>query len=263
MSGATSRPVSPRNRLDRGFSSGGPGLICYLPLGDPLAVDGLADRYVEAGVDVLEIGVPVPNPYVDGAKVRSSMARALAAGMTPQRAAEEIARLRDRFPEQAMVWMSYGSAVDQTELVALAASARVDGVLFPESARHFHDLAGWLLDDDIHLLHYLPRDAPDVDVEQARGSGGYLMLQAVGGLTGVSRADAPLPDSRPLMEQIRASGVQTPIALGIGLSTAEHVHQAVDMGADAVIVGSAVLDAARLGPGELDGLLRQLRAAVR
>lgn len=250
----------PRNRLDSGLADGDPGLICYLPLGDPLAPGDAADRYVAAGVDVIEIGIPVPHPYLDGSSVRDSMARALAAGMTVDRAAQETARLRERYPSQAMVWVTYGPAVDEDSLVTLAARAGVDGVLFPEPARYFSGLARRLRDVDVHHLHFLHRDASDAEVEQARASGGYVMLQAIHGQTGTGRPDEPLPDSRAQIARLRAAGVTAPIALGVGISTAAHVRQAVAMGADAVIVGTAVLNAALAGPETLDALLRDLRA---
>lgn len=250
-------------RLDRRLAERRPGLICYLPLGDPRAAGDAADRYVAAGVDVLEIGVPVPNPYLDGAVVRDSMARALHAGTTIERVAEQTARLRERYPDQAMVWMTYGPIVREEHLVALAAAAGVDGVLFPEPARHFADLARRFAEVDVHLLHFLPRDPSELDVVQARTSGGYVMLQAVEGQTGSGRQRARLPDSRSQIGRLRAAGVRTPVALGVGISTPAQVRQALAMGADAVIVGSAVLRAALRGPGPLDALLARLRAAAR
>jgi tryptophan synthase alpha subunit len=251
------------NRLDRGFASGGPGLICYLPLGDPLAVDALAERYVEGGVDVLEIGVPAANPYLDGPLVRASMARALAAGMTLERIAEETARLREQYPEQAMIWMGYGAWTAEDDVVRLAAATGVDGVLFPEPARWFTRMQERLAAADVHLLQFLLRDAGPLDVEHARTAGGYLMLQAVGGATGTGTPDGRLPDSSGLIQRIREAGVRAPIALGVGISTPDQVRAAVGMGADAAIVGTTVLQAALDGADPLRRTLRELRRAVR
>lgn len=251
------------NRLDRGFASGGPGLICYLPLGDPLAVGDLAERYIEAGVDVLEIGVPAANPYLDGALVRASMARALAAGMTLERIAEQTAELRRRHPEQAMIWMGYGAWTAEDDVVALAAATGVDGVLFPEPARWFTRMQERLAAVDVHLLQFLLRDASPLDVLHARTAGGYLMLQAVAGATGTGTPDGELPDSSGLIQRIREAGVRAPIALGVGISSPEQVRSAIAMGADAAIVGSTVLRAALDGAGALGETLRALRRAVR
>ena len=259
----TPAPEALANRLDRGFASGGPGLICYLPLGDPAAVGDLAERYVEAGVDVLELGVPAANPYLDGPLVRASMGRALAAGMTFDRIAEETAALRARHPDQAMIWMGYGAWTAEDRVVELAASTGVDGVLFPEPARWFTRMQERLAAVDVHLLHFLLRDAGPLDVEHARGAGGYLMLQAVAGATGTGTPDGALPDSSGLIRRIRDAGVRAPIALGVGISSPEQVRAAIGMGADAAIVGSTVLQAALDGPGALRDTLQALRRAVR
>ena len=65
----------PGNRIDRALEQSCPALIGYLPLGDPAMPRGLAELYVKGGIDVLEIGLPVPNPYLDGATIRESMRR--------------------------------------------------------------------------------------------------------------------------------------------------------------------------------------------
>lgn len=251
------------NRLDLGFSSGGPGLICYLPLGDPEAVRDLAERYIEAGVDVLEIGVPAANPYLDGPVVRKSMQRALAAGTTLEVVAEETAALRERHPHQAMIWMGYGAWTAEDRVVELAAATGVDGVLFPEPARWFSRMQKRLAEVGVHQLHFLLRDAGPLDVEHAGTAGGYLMLQAVDGATGSGTPDGMLPDSTGLIRRIRSAGVTAPIALGVGISSPDQVREAVAMGADAAIVGSTVLEAALNGAGPLRETLGALRNAVR
>ena len=250
------------NRLDDAFARERPALICYLPLGDPAVPADLADVYVECGVDVLEIGVPAPNPYLDGPAIRDSMDRARAAGVDPRSAAELTARLRERHPDQAAVWMSYGSLVEADELVALARRAEVDAMLFPEPARHFEPLGQALSGAGVHLLHFLSYELPPVDVVAAQSSGGYLMLQAIPGVTGSWSKRTPLPDGRERIDRLRAAGVDTPIALGVGISTPRQAAQAVAMGADGVIVGSTMVERGLRGRAALRRQLRELRQAV-
>lgn len=250
------------NHLDAALRGARPALICYLPLGDPALPSGLADVYVEAGVDVLEIGLPVANPYVDGPTIRDSMQRSLRAGMTPTRAARETAALRERFPEQALVWMSYGPVFVPRRLVQLADRAGVDGVLFVEPARHFAALAAQFAERGVHLLHFLARELPAADVAAARASRGYVMLQGISGATGMGDPAQPLPDSAPLIETLRQAGVRTPVALGIGVTTPAQACQAIEMGADAVIVGSTVVQYALRGDQAVRTYLGELRAAL-
>lgn len=250
------------NRLDAALDRRRPALICYLPLGDPAVPADLAAIYVAGGVDVLEVGLPVPNPYLDGATIRESMTRAQEAGVTFPRASQLTARLRGRHPEQAMVWMSYGSVVPGDAFAGLAVSAGVDGVLFPEPARHFARLARELARHRIHLLHFLARDLPPADVAAATDSRGYVMVQAIAGATGTGDADNALPDSSKLIARLHAAGVTTPIALGVGISSPDQARQAVDMGADAVIVGSAVVEHAVQGVEAVTGFIADLRNAL-
>ena len=124
----------PAGRLAAAFARGRPALICYLPLGDPFGADDLAEVYAECGVDVLEIGVPGGDPYLDGKTIADSIRRARSAGVTARRAAELIGEYRAALPDTAMVWMTYPPDDPSTLPDAVAASG-VDGFLIPLQAR--------------------------------------------------------------------------------------------------------------------------------
>ncbi len=68
------------NRLDRKLAERRPLLACYLPVGDPLIPVEFIEVYIACGVDILELGMPSHDPYLDGDDVSASMARAIAAG---------------------------------------------------------------------------------------------------------------------------------------------------------------------------------------
>ena len=262
MSVAATTETAIHNNLDRALDAGRPALICYLPLGDPHLRDDAVQRYADAGVDVLEIGVPVPNPYADGEVVRDSMRRTLRAGVTPEWMAEATAMIRDRHPGLATVWMSYGALLDVDRWVDLTGRAGVDGLLFVESARHFGVLKTRLARHRVHLCQLLPRDLSEPDLRSAQESSGYLMLQAVGTHTGGGDPDRPLPDSAALIRRLRRGGVTTPIMLGIGISTPDQVRQAIAMGASGVVIGTAAVEHGLRGEGELSRYLTSLRAAL-
>ncbi|MDX6573811.1 MAG: tryptophan synthase alpha chain, partial [Gaiellales bacterium] len=87
------------DRLAASFRPGRPALICYLPLGDPAGGDDLPQLYRDCGVDILEIGVPGSDPYLDGKTISDSMRRARFAGVNTRRASELIAAYRAELPE--------------------------------------------------------------------------------------------------------------------------------------------------------------------
>ncbi len=251
-----------KNRLDETLRERRPALICYLPLGDPAMPRGLAELYIKSGVDVLEIGLPVPNPYLDGITIRESMDRVRLANVGPREIATLTARLRRRHPQQAMVWMTYGPTIPPAELVGIARRASVDGVLFVEPARHFGDLSNQLGAAGVHLLHFLARDLRQPDVAAARDSGGYVMLQATAGPTGGGDRCRRLPDSASLIRRLRRERIKTPVALGIGIQSPAQARQAVEMGADAVIVGSELVRLAGTSLSAVAEYLDELREAL-
>lgn len=253
-------PPAPGRRIARALRGGHRGLICYFPLGDPALPPALAQIYVDEGVDVLELGFPVNRPYRDGPTVAASMRRARAAGAGAGRAFVESFELRARFPSQAMIWMMYPGAVAAPGVAESAREAGVDGLLYPASARRFPGVARRLAAVGLDFAHLLAWDADGRDVAATRDATAYVMIQARAGATGVR--DAPLPDRRAAIARVRATGATAPVALGIGISNAQQVQAAMAMGADAVIVGSAVVEAALQGQDALRTLLRSLRRAV-
>jgi len=98
-------------RLDAALKRGRPSLICYLPVGDPRieSEEEYLRVLIDEGADVIELGVPAPNPYFDGATIATSMALAIENGVGFARASEIIQTLRATVPHQAMVWMGYPS----------------------------------------------------------------------------------------------------------------------------------------------------------
>lgn len=247
------------NRLDRVFARTQPALICYLPLGDPEASAARPGVYVECGVDVLEIGVPAAQPFMDGPTVAGSLWRAAAAGLTPSSAADRVASLRADLPGQALVWMSYPHG-DGSLLAGLVARSGADALLLPRQARRFDEVAAKLERHGLYLIHFLSHDPRLRDIAAAQTARGYIMLQAAPGTTGSSRG--ALRDTASAIDLLRRAGITTPIALGIGLSTAEHVRQALTMGADGVVVGTATVEAALRGEHALRSFLRSLREAL-
>jgi tryptophan synthase alpha chain len=252
--------ASSRSPLERVFDHGHRALICYFPLGDPLAPPELAHLYAQAGVDVLEIGVPGGNPALDGPVIADSLGRAAASGMTAVRAASLIASLRSEHPALGAVWFTYPRK-RPTQLVPAVVASGVDALLLPEPARRHERIALRLQERQIPLVHFLAHDPPLRDVESAlQAARGFVMLQANPGLTGAK--PSRLPDSQAVISLLRDLGLTVPVALGIGISTPEQARKAIAMGADGVVVGSAVVQAMQRGRSSVSKLLHRLRKAL-
>ncbi len=246
------------NRLDEKLTTRRPLLTCYLPVGDPLIPVALAQVYVDCGVDIIELGMPSPAPYLDGDDVSASMARAIRAGeaIAALRAFTAIAKAARQGP--ACISMCYA---DFDANAALAASAYdgIDGLLMLglDSRADRAELEAAMREREIRLIRLVSTELAPAELIAARAGDGYLMLQAAGGVTG-PRATLD-PDNRAKIERIRAFGLTQPILLGFGIGTAEQAAEAVGMGADGVVIGSMCVRKALEGPEALRTFLSSVR----
>jgi tryptophan synthase alpha chain len=220
------------------------GLVTYVTAGDPdLERSALALQAIAAaGADVIEVGVPFSDPLADGPAIQRATERALAAGTTLSRALDLVARIKPGVTAP-IVLFSYVNPVIRLGVEAFvnrAADAGVDGVLLldlpieeSESMRSALDRRGI---DQIFLVSPTTTDARLA--EAARLGRGFLYAISRLGVTG-ARAQVAA-SAAPLVARIRAK-TGLPVALGFGISTAEHVRLVWSF-ADAAVVGSALVD---------------------
>jgi tryptophan synthase alpha chain len=254
------------NRITAKFeelkAQGRKGLIGYLAAGDPDPAGSVQSvrTAIEHGVDLLELGVPFSDPTADGPTIQEATQRALAAGMTLAGTLGMVRELR-RDVEIPIVLFGYANPFFRRgyeRVCAEAAEAGVDGVLvvdlpFEESAelRTFAERAG---------LFQIPLIAPTTPgpraakiLERAAGFVYYIMVR---GVTGARTTVAS--DIAEHVGRLRAC-TALPIAVGFGVSNGQQAR-CVAESADAVVVGSALVRAAR--SGTLAQLVRELREAL-
>jgi tryptophan synthase alpha chain len=226
--------------------AGRAALMPYLPMGYPQRNSALAlvPALLEAGADLVELGVPYSDPLADGATIQTASQQALANGMTLSLCLEQTAILRDQGVAAPLVLMGYYNPVFQMGLERFAqraAAARVDGVIIPDLPPEESDtLQSVLFLHGIDLIFLL---APTKDEERmrlvARRTSGFLYLVSLTGVTG-ARDQLP-PDLQSFVKRARAA-TDLPLAVGFGISTPGQAAQ-VGRLADGVIVGSALVRA--------------------
>ncbi len=237
-----------------------PLLSCYFPLGDPLVPVELIDVYAGEGVDVIEIGLASPDPYLDGSAVRQSMARA-----DRSRARRDLdlllARLSRHRLRPAALLMTYADEnhpglVDEDFWNGLDSLLVVAPEADPlrQTLEATAGLAG--LERSAFVALPIGKDA----VEAARRAEFYVMLQAAAGVTGPRAAVDPGNAER--IAGLRRAGVAAPILPGFGISSGEQARAVVELGGSGVVVGSEALRAALSGPTRLAGLLGDLRRGL-
>ncbi len=256
------------NRIDRCFeqlkTQGRKGLVGYLTAGDPDMETSERDirMALDAGVDILELGVPFSDPTADGPVIQAAAQRALASGTSLQAILEMVARLREDYPRQPMVLFGYTNPFFRYGyelLCADAAGVGIDGLLtvdlpFEES----HELRQYTEPQD---LAFIPLIAPVTPRERMarilKASSGFVYYIMVTGVTGAREALAANLQER--MQVLRAV-TDLPVAAGFGVGSGAQAR-AIAAHADAVVVGSALVKAAR--ERRLDALVRELAAALR
>ncbi|WP_298669736.1 tryptophan synthase subunit alpha [uncultured Methanofollis sp.] len=254
------------SRIDALFSGlERPACIAYLAGGDPDPETSLAAvrAVVDAGADIIEIGVPFTDPIADGPTIRRADNRALAAGTTPDRIFELVRAVRAGTAVPIVLMTAYNivyvRGVDR--FYREAAEAGADGVIIPdmppEESEDAVAAAGRYGLDQIFLVApNTPEERLDLVLEHA---GGFLYLVSVQGVTG---ARSGLPHG--MEERIAAlrSRTDLPIAVGFGISGPEQVRALAAAGADGVIVGSAIVAIVEKHLGDRDAMCAELKEFV-
>ena len=221
-----------------------------------MALPNQAQIYAEQGVDIYEIGIPCREPFCDGELVESSMRRALAMAVKQSDIAKSAGQIRDQHPDLAVVMMGYQN-LNWQELLSNG-KAEFDGLLQVGPVQAVS--ASELEDAGVRRIIFLPHDLPPETVALARHCCGYVMLQAANGKTGL-RDDFDMRNKIKI-ETLRSAGVTAPILLGVGISNATQAQQAIECGADGVIIGSACLAKMLEGEQKLRQFLTGIRSAL-
>jgi tryptophan synthase alpha chain len=273
--------VSVATRIDRRFAAlqdeGRAGLVTFVTAGDPDPDTSLAilKALPKAGADVIEIGMPFSDPMADGPAIQASGRRALLAGQTMRRTLSMVRAFREGDDETPIVLMGYYNPIysygTETFLVD-AKAAGVDGLIVVDLPPEADDEL--CLPALAHGLNFIRLATPTTDEKRLPrvllNTSGFVYYVSITGITG-TRA----PDTTAVTAAVARIKRHTrlPVAVGFGVKTPEQAA-AIAAGADAVVVGSALVEEVR---GSLDaagratdrtvdavaGLVRRLAAGVR
>jgi tryptophan synthase alpha chain len=245
-------------------------LIPYIVAGYPDRETSLAAALaaIDAGADLLEVGLPYSDPMADGATLQRATHAALMAGVTMGTSVELIRAIAAARPGTPLVPMCYANQVIgggdgravATRLAEAGASGLIVADLTPDEGARFEAVAREVGLAVVYLI--APTSTPARRREVAARSGGFLYCVSLVGVTG-ARTSLP-PSVKGLVAAAKADS-PVPVAVGFGVSKPAHVQMLVKAGADGVIVASALVDA--LGAeghdvAALAALVRELRAAT-
>ena len=233
-------------RLRDAMASGRTILAPFVTLGFPDVDTSLdvVDAALEAGADIVELGVPFSDPLAEGTTIQMTSFRALQQGVTVGACLDAVRRLRGRNPDAPLILMGYYNPFLRYGLERFArdaSAAGVDGLIVPDLPA---EEAGALLETaGSRGLRLIPLLAPTSTEERialsCKGAGGFIYCVS---LTGVTGARVALREGLSgLVGKIRRH-TDLPILVGFGISTPEHVRE-VSQFSDGAIFGSALIDA--------------------
>jgi len=237
-----------KTRVDRKFTElkqrGEKGFIAYLGAGDPdlAATVDVVLRLEDAGVDLVELGLPFSDPLADGRVNQEAAARALEAGATFEGVLNCVATIRER-SEIPLIFYAYMNPLlahgfDQS--MAAAAQAGIDGFLLLdlplEEAGPYRKA---LTSQSLNAIQLVTPTTPDERIEKiVKRASGFIYCVSREGVTGVQ--DRLAEGAGALVQRIKDK-TDYPVALGFGIGTPEQAREAAQL-ADAVVVGSAIVN---------------------
>ncbi|WP_426304758.1 tryptophan synthase subunit alpha [Acidovorax facilis] len=229
-------------------AQGRKALIPYVTAGFPFAdiTPALMHGMVEAGADVIELGVPFSDPMADGPVIQKAGEKALSLGIGMVQVLDHVREFRKRNSTTPVVLMGYANPVERYDqkhgagaFVRDAAAAGVDGVLIvdypPEECEAF---AANLREHGMDLIFLLAPTSTDERMAQvARVASGYVYYVSLKGVTGSGALDTAAVEQ--MLPRIRQH-VTIPVGVGFGIRDAA-TAQAIGKVADAVVIGSRII----------------------
>jgi len=258
------------SRIKNAFASleaqGKKALIPYITAGDPQkdATVPMMRALVDAGADIIELGVPFSDPMADGPTIQLACERALA---SLHDVLAMVAEFRTTNSNTPIVLMGYLNPVERMgyeTFAAAAVEAGVDGVLMvdlpPEEAV---DVEGFFKSRDLDMIYLIAPTTKDERIERIGHAGsGYVYYVSLKGVTGSKALD--VDDVARNLERIRKH-VSIPVGVGFGINTGETAAAVCD----GVIVGSAIVnliaanaDNAKAAQDAVSALVGSMRTAL-
>jgi tryptophan synthase alpha chain len=261
-------------RIDATFArlraAGRTAVIPYITSGDPApaATVPIMHALVKAGADVIELGVPFSDPMADGPVIQRASERALAQGVGLAGVLAMVAAFRATDTATPVVLMGYANPIEamgQAAFAARAQAAGVDGVLVvdypPEEAEEFAALLGT---HGLAPIFLLSPTTPESRIERVAAlARGYVYYVSLKGVTGAANIDTGAVAQK--LAEIRRH-TTLPVGVGFGIRDASSA-QAIAKVADAVVIGSRIIEEIEAGPAaaapeRAGGWLAGIRRAV-
>jgi len=245
------------------------GLICYVMGGypDPISSEKIITSLIEGGADILEIGIPFSDPIADGPIIQEASFRALQNGITPDICLNLIRKIRKTYPLLPILIMTYSNILQKRgfkDFMESAKDAGTDGFIIPDmTIEESKDYLYYSKKLGLASVFLVAPNTSDFRIKKTlEVSTGFVYLVSVFGTTGMRNSfnNYTLTAIKKIK---KLSSNNNNISVGFGISTPNHVKLMSNIGADAVIVGSAIIQMVnRYKDNNIDNLQNRLKNYV-
>lgn len=239
------------NRIDKKFrelkNKREKALICYVVAGYPdiKTSEKIIDTLIESGADMIEIGIPFSDPIADGKTIQEALHSSLTLGITPQQCLELSERIRVKHPEIPLLIMTYSNILFRRGYDNFSKDAKkkgIDGFILPDvSIEESLEYVNAAKKNEMSTIFLVSPNTSELRLKMIiEHCSGFLYAVSVFGITG-ERQKFHKYTFAFIRKVRKLTKGKIPIAAGFGISQPEHVKNMIDAGADAVIVGSAII----------------------
>jgi tryptophan synthase alpha chain len=241
-----------QNRISEKFSElakkGESALICYVVAGYPDTRTSMQviNALVKGGADIIEVGIPFSDPIADGPTIQAASNLALRKGMTPEKALQLVRSIRKQHPSLPLIAMTYSNILVRAGMEKFMAQSKqcgLDGFILPdmpvEEGETYSLTASKL---DLATVFLVSPNTPKARLRKLVAStSGFLYVVSVYGITGARNSfqEYTLNTIRAVKQ---VAGAKVPVAVGFGISRPAQAKSMIAAGAEAVIVGSAIIN---------------------
>lgn len=219
--------------------------IAFLTAGDPDYQTSLSiiKKLPENGVDIIELGIPFLDPAGDGPVIEAASKRAIASGMTLKKVLDLVVEFRKNNQSTPIILMGYYNPILHYGLEKFSQDAKnagVDGVLVVDlPPEEDVELLRFTVQSNLDLIKLIAPTSSENRIKTiVEHAGGFLYLVSILGITGTKSAN--IFDLKIYLEKIRKIS-NLPIAVGFGINNQKQIVEISQIGADGVVVGSALV----------------------
>jgi tryptophan synthase alpha chain len=260
--------LTENNRIIKRFlnlrARGEGALICYVVGGYPSfsATEKIVTALVSGGADMIEMGIPFSDPIADGPSIQRASFSALSRGVTANKCLELSRNIRSKFSDLPLLAMTYSNIPFKLGFKAFLCKSKkagIDGLILPDmEIEESSAYVKYSKDLDMATVFLVSPNTSNSRIKKILNySSGFIYVVSVLGTTGART----FMDKNSIAAIKNISGIadgKMNIAVGFGISRPNHVAQVIGAGANAVIIGSALIDKIRESRS-IDEIERSLR----